>query len=94
MTNNHDTPVVSGIIIRKSAHITEATVMKIIILGAGQVGKTLAENLAIDANDITMVDQDTAALKDLQDRLDIRTVAGAASLPNILEAAGAEVELK
>ncbi|MDP6969178.1 MAG: Trk system potassium transporter TrkA [Gammaproteobacteria bacterium] len=64
--------------------------MKIIILGAGQVGKTLAENLAIDANDITMVDQDTAALKDLQDRLDIRTVAGAASLPNILEAAGAE----
>lgn len=64
--------------------------MKIIILGAGQVGRTLAENLAIDANDITMVDQDTSALKDLQDRLDIRTVAGIASLPNILEAAGVE----
>ena len=64
--------------------------MKIIILGAGQVGKTLAENLAIDANDITMVDQNTAALKDLQDRLASRTVAGPASLPGILEAAGVE----
>ncbi|MCP4789017.1 MAG: Trk system potassium transporter TrkA [Gammaproteobacteria bacterium] len=64
--------------------------MKIIILGAGQVGKTLAENLAIDGNDITMVDQNKAALKDLQDRLDIRTIAGPASLPSILEAAGVE----
>ncbi len=64
--------------------------MKIIILGAGQVGKTLAENLAIDANDITVVDQDKAVLKDLQDRLDIRTLAGLASLPNVLDAAGVD----
>ncbi|HIG36182.1 MAG TPA: Trk system potassium transporter TrkA [Oceanospirillaceae bacterium] len=64
--------------------------MKIIILGAGQVGRTLAENLANEANDVTMVDQDAGHLKDLQDRLDIRTVRGRASLPNILASAGAE----
>jgi len=64
--------------------------MKIIILGAGQVGRTLAENLANEANDVTMVDQDAGHLKDLQDRLDIRTVRGHACLPNILANAGAE----
>ena len=64
--------------------------MKIIILGAGQVGRTLAENLANEANDVTMVDQDAGHLKDLQDRLDIRTVRGHACLPNILASAGAE----
>jgi 2-polyprenyl-6-methoxyphenol hydroxylase-like FAD-dependent oxidoreductase len=32
--------------------------LKIIILGAGQVGATLAENLASEANDITVVDTD------------------------------------
>jgi trk system potassium uptake protein TrkA len=43
--------------------------MKIIILGAGQVGATLAENLASEANDVTVVDTDGALLSDLQDRL-------------------------
>ena len=50
--------------------------MKIIILGAGQVGGTLAEHLASEANDITVVDTDTERLRDLGDRLDIRTVIG------------------
>ena len=64
--------------------------MKIIVLGAGQVGSTLAESLANEANDITIVDQDPDRLRDLQDHLDIRTVHGNASHPNILAAAGAE----
>ena len=64
--------------------------MKIIILGAGQVGSSLAENLASEANDITLVDNDEAALRALQDRLDIRAVAGVASYPDVLQAAGAE----
>ncbi|RTE65447.1 Trk system potassium transporter TrkA [Amphritea opalescens] len=63
--------------------------MKIIILGAGQVGGTLAENLASEANDITIVDTDFSRLRELQDRLDIRTVEGKASHPSILEQAGA-----
>lgn len=64
--------------------------MDIIILGAGQVGGTLAENLAREDNDITLVDEREAPLRELQDRLDIRTVLGSASYPNILRQAGAE----
>ncbi len=64
--------------------------MKIVILGAGQVGSTVAENLANEANDVTIVDLDADKLRDLQDHLDIRAVAGHASHPNILARAGAE----
>ena len=55
--------------------------MKIIILGAGRVGSTVAESLAGEANDITIVDVDPERLGLLQDRLDLRTVAGNASHP-------------
>ena len=64
--------------------------MKIIILGAGQVGSTVAETLASEANDITVVDLDAPRLRTLQDHIDIRTVAGHASHPHVLEEAGAE----
>ena len=64
--------------------------MKIIILGAGQVGSSVAENLASEANDITVVDSDPAGLERLRDRLDIRTVLGRGSHPDVLEQAGAE----
>jgi trk system potassium uptake protein TrkA len=64
--------------------------MKIIILGAGQVGASVAANLASEANDITVVDEDVAVLQDLQDRLDIRTVTGYASHPDTLAHAGAD----
>ncbi|KZE35124.1 Trk system potassium transporter TrkA [Crenobacter luteus] len=64
--------------------------MKILILGAGQVGSTVAENLVSENNDITVVDLDAKLLKQLQDRLDIRTVAGNAAHPSVLQRAGAE----
>ena len=64
--------------------------MKIIILGAGQVGSSLAENLTSEANDITVIDKDEKTLQVLQDRLDLRTIAGHASHPDILRAAGAD----
>jgi trk system potassium uptake protein TrkA len=64
--------------------------MKIVIVGAGQVGGTLAENLAREYNDITVVDINENALRALQDRLDIRTVAGTGSHPNVLVNAGIE----
>ena len=64
--------------------------MKIIILGAGQVGTTVAQNLASEANDITVVDHNGALLREMQDRLDIRTVQGQASHPDILRQAGAD----
>jgi trk system potassium uptake protein TrkA len=64
--------------------------MKIIILGAGQVGTTVAQNLASEANDITVVDHNGQLLREMQDRLDIRTVEGQASHPEILRQAGAD----
>ena len=63
--------------------------MKIVILGAGQVGSSVAESLVSEANDITVVDTDAARLKKLQDRLDLRTVTGNAAHPAVLEQAGA-----
>ncbi len=65
--------------------------MKIIILGAGQVGSTAAQQLAREqTNDVTVVDTRDDVLRDLQDRLDIRTVCGNAAHPAVLEAAGSQ----
>jgi trk system potassium uptake protein TrkA len=64
--------------------------MKILILGASQVGSTVAANLVNEANDITVVDRDVNQLRNLQDHLDIRGVVGHASYPEILAQAGAE----
>ncbi|KGQ43416.1 potassium transporter peripheral membrane component [Gallibacterium anatis] len=63
--------------------------MKIIILGAGQVGGTLAENLVSEDNEITLVDNDIERLNRLQDKHDLRVVHGNASSPRTLREAGA-----
>jgi len=63
--------------------------LKIVILGAGQVGRTAAYHLSREeANEVTVVDSDEAVLRDLQDRIDVRTVSGNAASPEILTAAG------
>ena len=65
--------------------------VKIIILGAGQVGSTAAQQLAREqANDVTVVDTRDEVLRDLQDRLDISTVSGNAAHPSTLLAAGSK----
>ncbi|CUR53662.1 Trk system potassium uptake protein TrkA [Serratia symbiotica] len=64
--------------------------MKIIILGAGQVGGTLAENLINENNDITIIDNNFHNLKKLQDKFDLRVILGHCSYPHILYEAGAE----
>jgi trk system potassium uptake protein TrkA len=64
--------------------------MKIIILGAGQVGSSAAENLVSEANDITVVDTDAGRLAELQENLDLRTVIGNAASPSTLKSAGAD----
>jgi trk system potassium uptake protein TrkA len=64
--------------------------LNIVILGAGQVGTSLAEALANENNDVTVVDLNRLNLQRLQDRLDIRTVCGHASHPDILAQAGLE----
>jgi trk system potassium uptake protein TrkA len=64
--------------------------MKIIILGAGQVGSSVAANLVSEANDITVVDQNPDLLRELQDRFDLRTILGHGAHPDVLRRAGAE----
>lgn len=64
--------------------------MKIIILGAGRVGAGLAQQLASEANDITVVDLRSDLLHELQAKLDIRTVEGYAAHPDVLGQAGAD----
>lgn len=64
--------------------------MKILILGAGQVGSSAAYHLSREeANEVTVVDISAEVLRDLQDRLDIRTVVGNGAHPEVLERAGA-----
>lgn len=64
--------------------------MKIIIVGAGRVGSSVAEALVSEANEITVVDTDPARIADLQDRFDLRGLVGNAALPSTLSRAGAE----
>jgi trk system potassium uptake protein TrkA len=63
--------------------------VNIIILGAGQVGSSVAAALSSENNDITVVDNSQNRLRDLAERLDIRTVVGHACLPSVLDHAGA-----
>ncbi|MDE1949938.1 MAG: Trk system potassium transporter TrkA, partial [Burkholderiales bacterium] len=64
--------------------------MKILILGAGRVGQSVAESLVSERNDITVIDSDPARLQDLQDRLDLRGVVGNGIQPSVLGDAGIE----
>ena len=63
--------------------------MKIIIVGAGRVGSSVAEALVSEANDITVIDIDGARVAELQSRFDLRGLVGSAALPSVLQAGGA-----
>ncbi len=64
--------------------------MNILILGAGQVGTSVAAALARESNDITVVDTDAERLRDLAEKLDLRVVQGFAAHPSVLARAGAD----
>ena len=64
--------------------------MNIIILGAGRVGESVAESLVSERNDITVIDTDPQRLIALQERFDLRGVAGNGIQPSVLREAGAE----
>jgi len=63
--------------------------MKIIILGAGRVGQSVADSLVSERNDITVIDTDAERLRDLQARFDLRGVVGNGIEPAVLAEAGA-----
>jgi trk system potassium uptake protein TrkA len=62
--------------------------MRILILGAGVTGASVAEALASEENDIVVVDFRTDLLEALKERFDIATVSGNAAHPSVLEQAG------
>jgi len=64
--------------------------MKIIIVGAGRVGSSVAEALVSEANDITVIDTDVNRVAELQERFDLRGLVGNAALPSTLKQAGAD----
>ena len=63
--------------------------MKILILGAGRVGRSVAESLVSDANDITIVDESSERVNLMQERFDLLGLVGNASSPSVLSSAGA-----
>ena len=63
--------------------------MKIIILGAGRVGQSVAASLVSEKNDITVIDTDAQRLRELESRLDLRGVVGNGVDPQVLAEAGA-----
>ena len=64
--------------------------MKIIILGAGRVGQSVADSLVSERNDITVIDTDAERLRDLESRFDLRGVVGSGVDPAVLAEAGAQ----
>ena len=64
--------------------------MKIIILGAGRVGQSVADSLVSERNDITVIDTDAERLRDLESRFDLRGVVGSGIEPAVLAEAGAQ----
>ncbi|MGE0212188.1 MAG: Trk system potassium transporter TrkA [Parvibaculaceae bacterium] len=63
--------------------------MKIIICGAGQVGRGIAERLAAEGNDVTVIDTSAALVRSIGDALDVQGLVGHGSHPDVLERAGA-----
>lgn len=63
--------------------------MKIIICGAGQVGSGIARQLAVENNDVTVIDQSPELVQNLQEQLDVRGFVGHGSHPDMLDRAGA-----
>lgn len=62
--------------------------MKIIIVGGGVVGYSLAEHLEQGHHDISLIEVDTRACQDISERLDIKIICGSGSSPRLLEEAG------
>lgn len=67
--------------------------MKIIILGAGQVGSTLAENLVSENNDLVLIDNDPSRLDKLKDKHDLQVIRGEFASPQVLREAGQAMQI-
>ena len=62
--------------------------MKVIICGAGQVGYGIAERLANEGNDVTVIDNSPSLVQAIRDQLDVRGFVGHGSQPDVLGSSG------
>ena len=62
--------------------------MKIIIIGAGELGQLLAERLSSARNDVTIIDVSKEGFARIHEKLDVMTLAGDATNVKIMEEAG------
>ena len=64
--------------------------MNIIICGAGKVGFSISKQLSAQGHSITVIDQSSEDIKKINDTQDVKGIVGKATLPSVLESAGAE----
>lgn len=64
--------------------------MRIIVCGAGQVGTSIARQLSMEDNDVTVIDQSPELIQKISDTLDVKALVGFASHPTLLEEVGAD----
>ena len=62
--------------------------MKIIIVGAGEVGFHIASHLTLENKEVVVIDKDPAAIRRVSDSLDVQALEGSGSSPVVLEEAG------
>ena len=62
--------------------------MKIVIVGAGEIGRNIASTLSHEGHDIFVVEQDEARVKSVQEDLDVGVVQGNGARPQVLRKAG------
>jgi len=64
--------------------------VKVIVCGAGQVGSNIAQHLALENNDVTVIDQSSELVRRIEESFEVNGIVGQASLPAVLEKAGIE----
>jgi len=62
--------------------------LKVIIVGAGEVGFNIASHLAFEDKNVVVIDSDPDAIRRVSDNLDVQVISGSGSNPLILEEAG------
>ncbi|MBU4185815.1 MAG: NAD-binding protein [Proteobacteria bacterium] len=62
--------------------------MKVIIVGAGEVGFHIASRLAHENKDVVVIDEDSEAIRRVSDNIDVQVIVGSGSSPVSLEDAG------
>lgn len=62
--------------------------MRIIIIGAGEVGYHIAQRLAVENKEVVVIDRSAEALRKLAEASDVQTIKGSGSSPEVLEEAG------